>query len=76
MVNTTNLTLFKGGDLFLQADVLFLQFSVVLQQTRLSDLVLSNVITQTTALQLHNLIILKNGTNIYEKKNQLIFMHI
>lgn len=63
MVNATNLTLFKGGDLFLKADVLLFQFSVVLHQTRLSDLVLSNVVTQATALELHNLIILKDTTS-------------
>ncbi len=71
MVNTTNLTLFKSGDLFLKADVLLFQFSVVLQQTRLSDLVLSNVVTQATALELHNLIILKDTTSFSWQKTNI-----
>ncbi len=71
MVNATNLTLFKSGDLFLKADVLLFQFSVVLQQTRLSDLVLSNVVTQATALELHNLIILKDTTSFSWQKTNI-----
>lgn len=44
--------------MFLEGDVLLLEFAVVLQQTSLSELELLDVVTQTRPLQLHHLTVL------------------
>lgn len=55
MLLSSHLTLLEHGDLLLQRDVLFLQFGVILQQTRLPELVLLDVIAQLIPLELHHL---------------------
>lgn len=53
-----HLALLEHGHLLLQRDVLLLQLGVVLQQTRLPELVLLDVVTQLIPLELHHLAVL------------------
>lgn len=70
MSSLSHLTLSQGSHLFLKRDVLLLQFAVILQQTSLPHLVLSDVIAQLTTLQLCQLRILhvRRGVVMHENR--------